>query len=139
MSRYRDVDVAHDVGVFFELYRPSDGAVSDPKAFRYKPSGKTRLGKRARLEPALAIRCDHLMRKTVTMVEMVVMVKMVLIKENKNNEDNFQIEAVASIRREGRANTERPRFEPHQHHRRPDAQSRVSVYIFAYLEDCGTR
>ena len=36
MSRYRDVEVAHDVGVFFELYRPSDGAVSDPKAFRYK-------------------------------------------------------------------------------------------------------
>ena len=131
MSRYRDVDVAHDVGVFFELYRPSDGAVSDPKAFRYKPSGKTRLGKRARLEPALAIRCDHLMRKTVTMVEMVmvVMVKMVLIKENKNNEDNFQIEAVASIRREGRANTERPRFEPHQHHRRPDAQSRVRIHF----------
>jgi len=54
--KYRDVEVAHDVGVFFELYRPSDGAVSDPKAFRYKPSGKTRLGKRARLEPALAIR-----------------------------------------------------------------------------------
>ena len=91
MSRYRDVDVAHDVGVFFELYRPSDGAVSDPKAFRYKPSGKTRLGKRARLEPALAIRCDHLMRKTVMMIVMVmeVMVMMVLIKENKNNEDNF--------------------------------------------------
>jgi Rel/ankyrin family protein len=53
--KYRDVDVTQDVGVFFELYRPSDGAVSDPKAFRYKPSGKTRLGKRARLEP-LAIR-----------------------------------------------------------------------------------
>jgi len=54
--RYRDVEVTQDVGVFFELYRPSDGAVSDPKAFRYKPSGKTRLGKRARLEPPLAIR-----------------------------------------------------------------------------------
>jgi len=53
--KYRDVDVTQDVGVYFELYRPSDGAVSDPKAFRYKPSGKTRLGKRARLEP-LAIR-----------------------------------------------------------------------------------
>jgi len=53
--KYRDVNVSQDVGVFFELYRPSDGAVSDPKAFRYKPSGKTRLGKRARLEP-LAIR-----------------------------------------------------------------------------------
>ena len=49
--------MTQDVGVFFELYRPSDGAVSDPKAFRYKPSGKTRLGKRARLEP-LAIRSD---------------------------------------------------------------------------------
>ena len=60
---------------------------------------------------------------------MMVMLMMVLIKENENNEDNFQIEAVASIRREGRANTERPRFEPHQHHRRPDAQSRVSVYF----------
>ena len=136
MSRYRDVEVAHDVGVFFELYRPSDGAVSDPKAFRYKPSGKTRLGKRARLEPALAIRCDHLMMIVMVMVVMVmvvlvmmVMLMMVLIKENENNEDNFQIEAVASIRREGRANTERPRFEPHQHHRRPDAQSRVSVYF----------
>ena len=125
MSRYRDVEVAHDVGVFFELYRPSDGAVSDPKAFRYKPSGKTRLGKRARLEPALAIRCDHLMRKTLMMV---IMVMVMMVLENKNNEDNFQIEAVASIRREGRANTERPGFEPHQHHRRPDAQSRVSVY-----------
>ena len=58
-TRYRDVNVTQDVGVFFELYRPSDGAVSDPKAFRYKPSGKTRLGKRARLEP-LAIR-SHLL------------------------------------------------------------------------------
>merc|ERR1712165_213562 len=54
--KYRDVEVAHDVGVFFELYRPSDGAVSDPKAFRYKPSGKTRLGKRARFEAPFAIR-----------------------------------------------------------------------------------
>jgi len=53
--KYRDVEVTQDVGVFFELYRPSDGAVSEPKAFRYKPSGKTRLGKRARMEP-LAIR-----------------------------------------------------------------------------------
>ena len=48
--------MTQDVGVFFELYRPSDGAVSDPKAFRYKPSGKTRLGKRARFEAPLAIR-----------------------------------------------------------------------------------
>ena len=55
--------MTQDVGVFFELYRPSDGAVSDPKAFRYKPSGKTRLGKRARLEP-LAIR-SHLLKKAV--------------------------------------------------------------------------
>merc|ERR1719189_355735 len=54
--KYRDVNVSQDVGVFFELYRPSDGAVSDPKAFRYKPSGKTRLGKRARFEAPLAIR-----------------------------------------------------------------------------------
>jgi len=54
--KYRDIDVTQDVGVFFELYRPSDGAVSDPKAFRYKPSGKTRLGKRARFEAPLAIR-----------------------------------------------------------------------------------
>ena len=54
------MNVSQDVGVFFELYRPSDGAVSDPKAFRYKPSGKTRLGKRARLEP-LAIRSHLLM------------------------------------------------------------------------------
>ena len=48
--------MTQDVGVFFELYRPSDGAVSDPKAFRYKPSGKTRLGKRARFEAPLVIR-----------------------------------------------------------------------------------
>ena len=79
MSRYRDVEVAHDVGVFFELYRPSDGAVSDPKAFRYKPSGKTRLGKRARLEPALAIRWDHLMRKTLMMIVMVMLMMMMML------------------------------------------------------------
>ena len=66
-TRYRDVDVTQDVGVYFELYRPSDGAVSDPKAFRYKPSGKTRLGKRARLEP-LAIRSQLLMMTTEKMM-----------------------------------------------------------------------
>ena len=39
---YRDQTVAYDVGVFFELYRPSDGAFSEPKAFRYKPSEDVR-------------------------------------------------------------------------------------------------
>jgi len=46
---YRDQTVAYDVGVFFELYRPSDGAFSEPKAFRYKPSEDVRLRKRARM------------------------------------------------------------------------------------------
>merc|ERR1719334_2377292 len=47
--KYHDPSVDHDVGVFFELFRPSDGAVSESKAFRYKPSESVRLGKRARI------------------------------------------------------------------------------------------
>ena len=62
--------MTQDVGVFFELYRPSDGAVSDPKAFRYKPSGKTRLGKRARFEAPLAIRFDLSMEKRMPVKNM---------------------------------------------------------------------
>lgn len=41
---YRDQSVTHDVNnIYFELYRPSDGAFSEPKAFRYKPSEDVRL------------------------------------------------------------------------------------------------
>jgi len=54
--RYRDVDITADRGVYFELYRPSDGAVSEPKAFRYKQSSRVRLGKRPRLAAPVAIR-----------------------------------------------------------------------------------
>jgi len=46
---YRDQTVSEDVNVFFELYRPSDAAFSEPKAFRYKPREEVRLGKRARI------------------------------------------------------------------------------------------
>jgi len=46
---YRDQTVSEDVNVFFELYRPSDSAFSEPKAFRYKPREEVRLGKRARI------------------------------------------------------------------------------------------
>eukprot|EP00092_Neocalanus_flemingeri_P044045 GFUD01048705.1.p1 GENE.GFUD01048705.1~~GFUD01048705.1.p1 ORF type:complete len:778 (-),score=189.68 GFUD01048705.1:74-2407(-) len=46
---YKDLTTANDVGVFFELFRPSDNAFSEPKAFRYKPSEDVRLRKRARL------------------------------------------------------------------------------------------
>lgn len=46
---YRDQTVSEDVNVFFELYRPSDTAFSEPKAFRYKPREEVRLGKRARI------------------------------------------------------------------------------------------
>ena len=52
MSRtpaYKDQTVSEDVNVFFELYRPSDSAFSEPKAFRYKPREEVRLGKRARI------------------------------------------------------------------------------------------
>jgi len=54
--KYRDTSVTADVGVFFELYRPSDGAVSDPKAFRYKPLDNTRMRKRAKVSPTQAMR-----------------------------------------------------------------------------------
>jgi len=46
---YKDQTVSEDVNVFFELYRPSDTAFSEPKAFRYKPREEVRLGKRARI------------------------------------------------------------------------------------------
>merc|ERR1712038_1227275 len=46
---YKDQSVSDDVDVFFELYRPSDHAFSEPKAFRYKPREEVRLGKRARI------------------------------------------------------------------------------------------
>jgi len=46
---YKDQTVSEDVNVFFELYRPSDSAFSEPKAFRYKPREEVRLGKRARI------------------------------------------------------------------------------------------
>ena len=46
---YKDQNVSEDVNVFFELYRPSDAAFSEPKAFRYKPREEVRLGKRARI------------------------------------------------------------------------------------------
>jgi len=50
---YHDTLVEKEVHVFFELYRPSDEAISEPKAFRYKPSEDTRIrGKRRRLDPA---------------------------------------------------------------------------------------
>lgn len=49
---YPDTSVEKDVHVFFELYRPSDEAISEPKAFRYKPSEDSRIrGKRRRLDP----------------------------------------------------------------------------------------
>ena len=56
VPRYRDVDITEDRGVYFELYRPSDGAVSEPKAFRYKQSSRVRLGKRPRLAAPVAVR-----------------------------------------------------------------------------------
>ena len=43
--------MCEDVPVWFELYRPSDGAVSEPKAFRYKPSHEAWLGERGRKIP----------------------------------------------------------------------------------------
>ena len=43
--------MCEDVPVWFELYRPSDGAVSEPKAFRYKPSQEAWLGERSRKIP----------------------------------------------------------------------------------------
>merc|ERR1719450_1612029 len=46
---YKDQTVSEDINVFFELYRPSDAAFSEPKAFRYKPREEVRLGKRARI------------------------------------------------------------------------------------------
>jgi len=50
---YRDQSVTQDVNnIYFELYRPSDGAFSEPKAFRYKPSEDARLRKRARVSYA---------------------------------------------------------------------------------------
>lgn len=39
---YEDQTVTEDVNVFFELYRPSDNAYSEPKHFRYKPREEIR-------------------------------------------------------------------------------------------------
>lgn len=41
---YRKQDIEDDVDVFVELERPSDGARSEPRIFRYKPCG--RLGRK---------------------------------------------------------------------------------------------
>ena len=39
---YENQTVTEDVNVFFELYRPSDNAYSEPKHFRYKPREEIR-------------------------------------------------------------------------------------------------
>jgi len=49
---YKDPNVTQDVGVFFELFRPSDGALSEPKAFRYKPREDIRLRRKRAFIPA---------------------------------------------------------------------------------------
>jgi len=67
---YKDLSASQDVGVFFELYRPSDGAFSEPKAFRYKPSEESRLRKRARISHAhLAIRSQPLPVDTTPVIQ----------------------------------------------------------------------
>jgi len=53
---YKDQNVTQDIGVFFELFRPSDGAFSEPKAFRYKPAEDVRIRKRARMNNHFATR-----------------------------------------------------------------------------------
>jgi len=57
---YEIQTVTEDVNVFFELYRPSDNAYSEPKHFRYKPREEIRLGKRARMSSSFAVRSQPL-------------------------------------------------------------------------------
>jgi len=57
---YENQTVTEDVNVFFELYRPSDQAFSEPKNFRYKPREEIRLGKRARTASSFAVRSQPL-------------------------------------------------------------------------------
>jgi len=57
---YENQTVTEDVNVFFELYRPSDNAYSEPKHFRYKPREEIRLGKRARMSSSFAVRSQPL-------------------------------------------------------------------------------
>lgn len=47
---YRDKEVTEEVNVYFELYRRSDEAISDRRAFTFKPAEEARLGKRRRQE-----------------------------------------------------------------------------------------
>jgi len=46
---YRDDSVTESVDVYFELYRPSDEAVSEKKTFRFKPTDETMMRKRRRI------------------------------------------------------------------------------------------
>merc|ERR1719445_2159181 len=63
---YENQTVTEDVNVFFELYRPSDQAFSEPKNFRYKPREEIRLGKRARTASSFAVRSQPLPNAPVT-------------------------------------------------------------------------
>jgi hypothetical protein len=39
---YRDVSATEEINVYFELFRPSDEAFSDRRAFTFKPSEEAR-------------------------------------------------------------------------------------------------
>ncbi|XP_044727865.1 nuclear factor NF-kappa-B p100 subunit isoform X2 [Chrysoperla carnea] len=45
---YRDQNINKQVLVYVELFRPSDGDRSEPRAFRYKPNEKSGVGKKRR-------------------------------------------------------------------------------------------
>lgn len=52
---YKDLNIQEQIKVFIEIWRPSDGARSEPKEFTYIPSRKHKTGsKRARIYDSLS-------------------------------------------------------------------------------------